>query len=162
MDKIITPEKATEISKQLREKGGKIVLAGGCFDILHIGHIRFLREAKKLGDFLFVLLESDKSIKSFKGKNRPINSQEDRADILSSLFYIDYVIMLPQLGRDRDYDRLIFEIKPDIIAATKGDPNIRHKERQAKMLNAKVINVIDNISNKSTSNLIKLLGEDYL
>lgn len=162
MNKILTIQQAIEVSNKLKAEDKTIVLVGGCFDILHVGHIRFLKEAKKYGDFLFVLLESDQTIRRAKGEYRPINSQKDRADILSSFFNVDYVIMLPQFNIDKDYDHLISKIRPDIIAATKGDPNIRHKKRQAKMLNAKVINVISNISNRSTSNLIKLLGEDYI
>lgn len=160
MDKILTIKQATSTSKKLRENGRRIVLAGGCFDILHIGHIDFLKKAKKCGDYLFVLLESDEKIKNIKGKDRPINTQKDRAEILSSLYFIDYVIMLPLFKTNQEYDNLILEIKPDIIATTKGDRQIVHKKRQANIINAKVIDVIENISNQSTTRLIRLLSED--
>lgn len=162
MEKIINIDKAVKISKKLRYQGKSIVLAGGCFDILHIGHIDFLNEAKKRGDVLFVLLESDESIRRIKGNNRPINSQADRVRILSALLSVDYAIILPQLSGNKEYDEILARIKPDIIATTEGDKNREHKERQAKLTGAKVVDVIKNISNKSTTKLIKLLSEDYI
>lgn len=160
MKKVLTIEEATEISKKLKEQGKTIVLAGGCFDVLHIGHIIFLKNARKYGDFLFVLLESDEKIKEIKGKNRPINDQSDRAEILSSFYFVDYIILLPLFKTNIEYDNLIKAIKPVIIATTKGDKLKFHKKRQAKLVNAKVVEVIKNISNKSTTKLIKILSED--
>ncbi|MDP3988556.1 MAG: adenylyltransferase/cytidyltransferase family protein [Candidatus Levybacteria bacterium] len=160
MSKILSIEKAIEISRKLKHQGKTVVLAGGCFDILHIGHIEFLKKAKEYGDFLFLLLESDETCQS-KGKKRPINTQKDRAIILSALESVDYVIKLPPLRSDKDYQDLIISLKPDTIATTKGDLYKHIKERQAKLINAKVVEVIGKISNKSTTNLIKLLFEDY-
>ena len=160
MRKILTIEDAIKISKKLKEQGKTIVLAGGCFDILHIGHINFLKEAKTYGDYLFILLESDERIRKIKGKNRPINIQKDRAEILSSLCFADYVIILPLFKDNNNYDNLITAIKPDIIATTKGDTQRIHKERQAKLINATVVDVVKNISNKSTTRLVKILSKD--
>ena len=160
MDKILTLEEAIKISKKLREQGETVVLAGGCFDILHIGHISFLEKAKELGNFLFILLESDKSIKKIKGKNRPINTQKNRAKVLSSLETVNFIINLPELKTNEDYDNLIFEVKPNIIATTKGDPNRIHKERQARMVGATIIDVIGRVSDKSTTNLARLISKD--
>jgi FAD synthetase len=136
----------------------KIVLVGGCFDILHIGHITFLEKAKKAGDYLIVLLESDQAIQKLKGKNRPINSQADRAKILSSLKVVDKVIALPVM-KDLDYDELVKKIKPAVIATTSGDSGIHHKKRAAKLVGAKVKVVTKNIKDQSTTNLVKLLSE---
>src|SRR3990167_134264 len=119
MDKVVSIEKAIQITNHLNNQRKRIVLTGGCFDILHIGHISFLENAKKEGDVLFVLLESDESIKKLKGDNRPINNQEDRAKILESLKIVDYIIRLPYFENDKDYDKLISSLKPDIIATTK-------------------------------------------
>lgn len=157
MHKILTVQKSIEIAKNLRSKGKKIVLAGGCFDILHIGHITFLKKAKEAGDSLFILLESDEAIKRIKGKNRPINNQEDRAKILAALNVVDFVVLLPANLTDKDYDRIVIQIKPAIIATTKGDPFRMHKERQAVLINCKIIDVTDIISDQSTSRLVKLL-----
>src|SRR3989344_3259410 len=119
MNRIIKPKEAIRISKKLRDKEKSIVLVGGCFDILHLGHIKFLESAKKLGDILFVLLESDESVLGLKGKDRPINNQIERAQVLSSLSIVDYVVLLPLMKTDRDYDKLITYIKPAFIATTK-------------------------------------------
>lgn len=161
MSKIIKPEEAINLSKRFREENRIIVLAGGCFDILHLGHVEFLREAKKRGDFLFILLESDEAIKKIKGKNRPINSQEDRAKVLEALCDVDFVVKIPKLETDTDYDELISEIKPSIIATTKGDPFRKHKERQAEIIKGQVVDVIERKNRKSTSRLAKLISEDF-
>ncbi len=160
MNKIINTKEAIKLSEQLRGEGKTIVLVGGCFDILHIGHILFLEKAKHLGDVLFVLLESDETIKNSKGNNRPIHTQEDRAYVLAALTTIDYVILLPKLKNDLDYDNLLSLLKPTIIATTQGDPKRRHKERQARLLHSTVVDVIQRISNTSTSKLATLLSQD--
>lgn len=157
--KIITPEQAIKISKQIQSKGQKIVLVGGCFDILHIGHITFLENAKKQGDILFVLLENDETIKKLKGENRPINTQKDRSKILIHLSMVDCVVMLPDIVDNKTYDDLVISLKPAIIATTAGDINRVHKERQAKIIGAKVVDVINEISNQSTTRLINILRE---
>lgn len=161
MNKILSIKQAIALSEKIKQRGKTIVLAGGCFDILHIGHIKFLEEARKLGDFLFVLLESDEKIKGIKGEKRPINNQENRVYLLAGLNSIDFVIKLPLLKTNKDYDNLISQIKPNIIATTKGDPNRIHKERQGGLINAKVIDVIEKISDESTTRLAKLISEDF-
>lgn len=140
----------------------KIVLVGGCFDILHVGHIRFLQKARSLGDKLIVLLESDKHIKQLKGEGRPINSQKDRAEVLASLEDVDTVILLPPNIKNEDYDAFVKQINPDIIATTKGDPNIKFKERTAVLVGAKVKYVTPMISGYSTSKIILALQDVHL
>jgi FAD synthetase len=159
MNKILNIKKAITISNKLRDQDKKIVLVGGCFDILHIGHITFLEKAKQQGDVLFVLLEPDDKIKKIKGVDRPVNSQADRAKILSSLTVIDYILTLPPNMTDDVYDKLVFSLKPAIIATTTGDPNRFQKERSAKLINGKVVDVIKIISDKSTTKLIKILKD---
>ena len=154
MNKIINVKEAVELSSKFKKQNKSVVLAGGCFDILHIGHIRFLKKAKEKGDVLLVLLESDKSC-SKKGKGRPVNSQDDRAEVLSSLFFIDYVIKLKEFMIDKDYDAIIEKLKPDIIATTIGDPNIIHKKRQARKVKAKLISVIKRLPNYSSTRILK-------
>lgn len=132
----------------------KIVLIGGCFDILHVGHIRFLKKAKALGEKLIVLLESDKHIKQLKGEGRPINSQKDRAEVLTALEDVDEVILLNSDMENSDYDSIICEIKPDFIATTEGDTNIKFKKRAAALVNAKVKYVTPMVSGYSTSEII--------
>lgn len=161
MNKIVDINKAIDISKELRQKGKTVVLAGGCFDLLHIGHIKFLEKAKAQGDKLFILLESDENIKKSKGEKRPINSQKDRAKILSLIPFVDYVVILKTTKNNKDYEHMVIALKPAIIAATQNDPNRNHKERQAKLINAKVINVVEEIKNRSTTRLIKLVSNNF-
>ncbi len=159
MEKIINTKEAISISNSLRGNRKQIVLAGGCFDILHLGHINFLENSKNLGDILFVLLESDEAVGKLKGKDRPINNQIERAQVLSSLSIVDYVVLLPQMETDRDYDKLITQIKPAFIGATQDDPNISHKIRQTKLVGGKLKIVIKRIKSKSTTKLAKLISK---
>lgn len=159
MDKILTIPNALKKAQQLNKQNTKIVLVGGCFDILHLGHITFLEQAKKQGDMLFILLESDAMIKKLKGPNRPFNTQHDRAIILSHLQMVDYVVKLEPLMENSTYDKLVIQLKPAIIATTAGDINKKHKQRQAKLIGAKVVDVTSPVSNQSTSRLINILKE---
>jgi len=159
MDKILSLEQANELSQILHKQNKHIVLVGGCFDLLHIGHITFLEEARKQGEILVILLEADQTIAKSKGSNRPINTQNDRAKILAALTSVDYVIKLPDMMNDKSYDDLVITVKPAIIATTRGDKNRVYKERSAGLINAQVIDVTPQISDKSTTKLIKLLDE---
>ena len=101
----------TQIADELRAKNKKIIFTNGCFDILHLGHIKYLESAKSLGDILILGLNSDKSVKSLKGNGRPINSQNDRAYILAALEVVDYVVIFDE---ETPYN-LIQMIKPDTL-----------------------------------------------
>jgi rfaE bifunctional protein nucleotidyltransferase chain/domain len=136
---------------------GKIVLTGGCFDILHIGHVKFLSEAKGAGDYLIILLESDKKVKELKGKNRPVFIQRERAEMLSALGSVDLVVLLPMIEDDGDYLNLAMKIKPDIIAVTEDDPHIEKKRGQAKEVGGE-LKIIPLTKTFSTSKLAKILG----
>ena len=135
-------------------------MAGGCFDILHVGHVIFLEKAKKLGDELVILLESDKNIMENKGKNRPINSQKNRSLILSKLRMVDKVIKLPYLMGDSDYLKIIKKVKPNFIAVSQNDSNLKRKKEQAKLVGAKVIEVTSLVPHQSTSRLIEIITQD--
>jgi D-beta-D-heptose 7-phosphate kinase/D-beta-D-heptose 1-phosphate adenosyltransferase len=99
------------IVKDLKKIGKKIVFTNGCFDIIHAGHVEYLQEAAKLGDILIIGLNSDSSVKRLKGKNRPINSQIDRAKVLSGLETVSYIVIFKD---DTPY-KLIDHIKPDVL-----------------------------------------------
>ena len=104
--------KISEIVTSLKAKGKRIVFTNGCFDILHVGHVRYLKEAKALGDILILGLNSDCSVKSLKGSNRPINNESDRAEVLSALKAIDYVVIFDE----KTAENIVGEVKPDIYA----------------------------------------------
>ena len=106
--------------KKIKEENKKIVFTNGCFDILHVGHVRYLSKAKKLGNILIVGLNSDKSVKKLKGDNRPINIFEDRATLLASLRFVDLVIIF----EEKTPENLIKKIKPDILVKG-GDYDIK-------------------------------------
>ena len=158
MGKIVNIKRAIIIAKKLKQENKEIVLAGGCFDILHIGHVEFLEKAKKQGDVLLVMLENDETVKRIKGRARPIHKQEERAYMLSSLSMVDYVIILPRLETDQKYDTLISQIRPSVIAITKGDPYKNKKQKQAGRVGGKLVEVVKKISDKSTSRLAQILS----
>ncbi|MDD4856660.1 MAG: adenylyltransferase/cytidyltransferase family protein [Candidatus Krumholzibacteria bacterium] len=96
----------------LRRKRGAVVLANGCFDILHVGHIRYLREASVLGGILVVALNDDESARALKGAGRPVMSAEERAEILLALRYVDYVLIFSE----STVDGIIRTLRPDFHA----------------------------------------------
>lgn len=153
MDKIVRYEQIPILIKQLKTDGDRIVLVGGIFDLTHRGHVEFLEAAKREGDVLIVLLESDEKTREIKGKNRPINTQEDRAFVLSRLLMVDYIFILPYFKKDKDYEQLVKMLQPDIIAVTKGDAFSKLKERYAKMVGGKLIEVISRREDYSTTNI---------
>lgn len=99
------------LSAELKSRGKKVVFTNGCFDILHAGHIRYLETAKSFGDILILGLNSDRSVSALKGKNRPINTQLDRAYIVAAFEAVDYVVIFDE---DTPYD-LIKVVKPHIL-----------------------------------------------
>jgi cytidyltransferase-like protein len=132
----------------------KIVLVGGCFDIIHFGHIQFLQKAKEAGDFLIVALEPDERIIHHKNRT-PMHTQQERAYNLAALRSVDEVIMLPQLNGFDDYLALVKNIKPHIIAITDNDPQKDNKQKQADAIGAQLVIVTDMIGSFSSSNIYK-------
>ncbi len=106
-----SPSTVHSFIRTLRTNRRRIVFTNGVFDILHYGHVDYLTKAKKLGDILIVGLNTDSSVKKFKGKNRPIQNEKDRALILAALRPVDYVILFSE----ETPERLIKMIKPDIL-----------------------------------------------
>ncbi len=109
--KIINFSQIKTIIPRLQSQKKKIVFTNGCFDLLHIGHIQYLRKAKSQGDILVIGLNSDQSVRMIKGKNRPIVPEKERAEIVASLEMVDYVILF----NDPDPLRLIESLKPNIL-----------------------------------------------
>ncbi len=109
-DKIINRAKIKDIITQLKNEGKRVVFTNGCFDIIHAGHVRYLTEAKKLGDILVIGLNSDSSVSMIK-PGRPIIPEQQRAEVLSALSMVDYITLF---NEDTPYE-LIKEIKPDIL-----------------------------------------------
>ena len=112
LKKLYPLENLTRIIQEHKRKRQKVVLANGCFDLIHVGHIRYLREAKDRGDILVVALNSDSSVRSLKGRGRPILEEKERAEILSAFSFVDYVTFFDELNAEK----VLLALRPDIHA----------------------------------------------
>ena len=112
MNKLTRLDELTEITKRLKKESKRIVFTNGCFDLLHLGHIRYLKEARRRGDILIVGLNSDNSARSLKGKDRPLVKEKDRAEILSALEAVNYIVIFDELTPKNLIDKII----PNVLA----------------------------------------------
>ena len=138
----------------IHNSGKTVVCTNGCFDILHIGHVRYLEETKKFGDVLIVALNSDKSVRRLKGEGRPINNENDRAEVLNALKSVDYVVLFDE---DSPAD-LLAEIKPDVH--TKGADYTVETLPEAKIIleNGGRLEFISFVEGKSTTSTISKIN----
>ncbi|MBI5574435.1 MAG: D-glycero-beta-D-manno-heptose 1-phosphate adenylyltransferase [Elusimicrobia bacterium] len=148
-NKIVSQNQITKIVQKLKKSGKKIVFTNGCFDILHIGHIRLLKKAKLFGDILIVGLNSDSSVKKIKSKNRPIIPENERAEVLAAVSSVDFVVKFSQ---PTPY-QLIKKIMPDVLV--KGADWKSGKIVGSEF--AKKVVRIPLVKNKSTTAIIKKL-----
>jgi rfaE bifunctional protein nucleotidyltransferase chain/domain len=95
--KVVSVDELTRVSKSLRAEGRRLVLTNGCFDLLHVGHVRYLQAARKLGDALVVAVNGDASVRALKGEGRPLNRENDRAEVLAALACVDYVAIFQEI-----------------------------------------------------------------
>src|SRR5512136_2155059 len=110
--KIKTLPELKPLLRAAKARGLKIVFANGCFDLIHVGHVRYLQGAKSHGDILVVALNSDASVRAIKGAERPLQPEADRAEMIASLQIVDYVVIFD----DPTVDRLLNELRPDVHA----------------------------------------------
>lgn len=154
--KIKLRQEMAAIARSLRAEGNKIVFTNGCFDILHLGHVRYLREAKKLGDILIVGVNTDASVSALKGPERPYVSELERAEILASLECVDFVVLFSELRPDN----LLKAISPQIHVKG-GDYKASElpEKKLVEALGGQVV-VIPPIKGRSTTNIVaKILGK---
>lgn len=157
MHKIIKREKLKRIIEKAKKNGKKIVFANGCFDLIHVGHIRFLKAAKSRGDILIIGLNSDKSVRKIKGKGRPVIKQEDRALILSAFPFVDYVTIF----NENDVRKTLKVLKPTYHAKGTDYTKDTVPEREiSKKYGIKVI-IVGDKKRHSTKDLIKIIAEKY-
>src|SRR5919206_4665320 len=97
-EKILTRAQASEVRARLRGEGKRLVFTNGCFDLLHVGHVRYLQQARALGDALLVAINSDRAVRELKGEGRPVMSEEERAEVLAALGAVDYVTVFDALS----------------------------------------------------------------
>ncbi len=153
---LIKREEVKDLINKIHNQGKTVVTTNGCFDILHVGHVRYLEKTKTFGDYLIVLLNSDKSVRSIKGPTRPINCEEDRAEILSALKCVDYVVLF-----DEDSPRnLLDEMKPDVY--TKGADYTMETLPEADIMrkNNTRVEFIEFVEGKSTTKTIAKINKE--
>ncbi len=151
--KLKTIDELKIIIQDLHKQNKKVVMANGVFDLLHVGHIRYLQEAKTYGDILIVALNSDASTKYNKGDNRPITQEQERAEILSAISVIDFIIIFSE----KDVKKVLLELKPDYQAKGKDYTVDSVPEREiVESYGGKVI-ITGDEKNHSSSELIKKL-----
>jgi rfaE bifunctional protein nucleotidyltransferase chain/domain len=155
--KVITLKTLIKEVEELRKAGKKIVLANGCFDLIHVGHIRFLQGAKKKGDTLIVAINSDKSVRQIKGEQRPIFSQDDRAEIISAIEFVDYVIIF----NEPTVAKLLNSIKPDIHCKGTDYTYETVPERDVVKEYGGTISIVGDPKEHSTKDIIKYIVAKY-
>ena len=152
---LVTQSEIVSIVRNGQNEGKSFVVTNGCFDILHVGHVRYLQKTKTHADKLIVMLNSDISVKAIKGNSRPINCEADRAEILSALSCVDYVVLFDE----KSPARLLEDIKPDVY--TKGADYTLETlpERDVVLRNSIKVEFIEFVDGKSTTNVIKKISK---
>jgi D-beta-D-heptose 7-phosphate kinase / D-beta-D-heptose 1-phosphate adenosyltransferase len=155
--KIKARKELLRIIKDLRAKGKRIVFTNGCFDLLHIGHIRYLEEARALGDFLVVGVNSDSSVRKLKGPQRPVLPEEERAEILSGLGCVDYITLFDEI----DPLKLITSLHPHILVKGGDWTKEQTVGKEVVERSGGEVVIIPFVKGASTSNLIKTILGRY-
>lgn len=153
---LLTQQEIIDIVKKGQQEGKTYVVTNGCFDILHVGHVRYLQKTKEFADKLIVMLNSDVSVKALKGEGRPINNENDRAEILSALSCVDYVVLFDE----KSPAKLLEDIKPDVY--TKGADYTLETlpEREIVLRNNIKVEFIEFVQGKSTTNVINKINNN--
>ncbi len=157
MGKIISKEKLKKELSLLRKKGKKIVCANGCFDLIHVGHIRYLQGAKKKGDILVVAMNSDSSVKKIKGPKRPILTEKERSHIVAGMYMVDYVVLFSE----KTADTILKIIKPDVHA--KGTDYTKDTVPEKGLLHRYVgeIAIVGDQKKHATRDMISMIYNKY-
>jgi len=150
-EKILTREQLQGRVAEWRRAGEPIILTNGCFDLLHVGHVRYLRAAKGLGGRLIVAINSDESVRALKGEGRPLMPAEERAEILAALTDVDTVLIFPE----RDVRALIREIRPDVQAKGTDYTAETVPERDAVQESGGRVEIVGDPKDHSVSEIIR-------
>jgi len=156
-EKIKTKEELRRIVEDLKKKGKRIVFTNGCFDLLHLGHIRYLEKAKSLGDILVVGVNSDRSVRNLKGPERPILLEEERVEILSSLGCVDYITVFDELTPFE----LISSLQPHILVKGGDWTKETTVGKEAVERSGGEVVILPFKEGSSTSNLIEIILKRY-
>lgn len=151
IEKILSPEEMLGARQRLRAAGARLVFTNGVFDLLHVGHVRYLAQARSLGDALIVAINSDRTVRELKGPNRPIFDQTERAEILAALKYVDYVTIFDDISPRS----LIAMLLPDVLVKG-GDYQLDqiHGREEVEAAGGRVIS-LPFIEGASTTSLIE-------
>ncbi len=141
------------IVAQLRASGRKIVFANGCFDLIHVGHIRYLQNAKELGEVLILGINADASVAALKGPGRPLQTESERAEMLASLDCVDYVLLFDALT----VDDILHELQPDIHAKGTDYTQESVPERETVQAYGGQVAIAGDPKDHSTRDLIKTI-----
>jgi rfaE bifunctional protein nucleotidyltransferase chain/domain len=150
-DKILTRDKLKRQVISWRQQGWSITLANGCFDLLHVGHVRYLRAAKELGGRLVVAINADESVRALKGDGRPLMPAEERAEIIAALADVDAVVVFPE----HDVRALIREIRPNIQVKGTDYSADSVPERDAMQEVGGRVEIVGDPKNHSASEIIR-------
>ncbi|HWY04665.1 MAG TPA: adenylyltransferase/cytidyltransferase family protein [Candidatus Acidoferrum sp.] len=150
-EKILAREQVQGRAEQWRRAGERIILANGNFDLLHVGHVRYLHGAKELGGKLIVAINSDKSVRTLKGEGRPVMPAEERAEIVAALADVDAVVIFPEL----DVRALIREIRPEIHAKGTDYTTESVPERDVVAKYGGRVAIVGDAKDHSTSKIIR-------
>lgn len=146
LDRIVLKEKIDA----LRKEGKKIAFTNGCFDILHVGHVRYLKEARKTADILILALNSDSSVRAIKGDKRPLVPEDERAEVLAGLECVDFVTIFPELTPLE----LICYLKPDVLIKGGDWPEEKVVGRNEIQQWGGHVTLIPEVIGKSTTNVV--------
>ena len=156
-DKIFQRKELAAIIQRLKSEGKVVVTTNGCFDVLHLGHLRYLQAARQQGDVLVVAVNSDSSVRELKGENRPLIPDVERAEMLAGLECVDYVVIFPELTPIE----LLADLKPNIHVKG-GDYKLEQLiEKDIVEKNGGRVLVGLNVQGKSTTNLIEVICERF-
>lgn len=157
MNKILNRNDLGNKLEALRMKGKKIAFTNGCFDILHVGHVRYLREAKKTADVLVLALNSDSSVRAIKGEKRPLMPENERAELLAALEFVDFVTIFDELTPLE----LINCLKPDILIKGGDWPEEKVVGREEVKKWGGRVTIIPEVAGKSTTNIVEKIINVY-
>lgn len=141
----------------IRKGGGKIIFTNGCFDILHVGHTRYLKAAKSLGDYLVVAINSDNSVRQLKGDKRPVMPQSERAEIIAALEFVDFVTIFDEL----DPLKVIEVLKPGSLVKGGDWEESQIIGSEFVKANGGQVERIPYIEGSSTTNIVETIVERY-
>lgn len=153
MQKLHSLDRLKSIIEAEKRRGNRIVLANGCFDLIHVGHVRYLKEAKKQGDILVVALNSDSSVRKLKGEGRPILLADERSEILSAFFFVDYLVLF-----DEDtVEKTLLALKPHVHAKGSDYTEESVPERETTLGYGGKIAITGGAKVRSTSEILDLI-----